>query len=121
MNCTVLPLTADPRQILTLSPVIDGESLRARIEVRCLTSPGCWVLSLWNDASGELLVNQIPVVCSYGCVNDLLLPFRHLRNGAGIGSLFCLRNTDAPSTPDPANGNLTEFMILFGDIYEQQF
>jgi hypothetical protein len=64
-----------------------------------------------------MLVNQIPLICSYEQLNDLLLPFRHLRDGRGMGSMFCLRNTDQPKTADPAMGNLTEFQILFGDTY----
>ena len=50
-------------------------------------------------------------------INDLLLPFRHLRKGKGLGSLFCLRAVDEPSTPDPSEGNLNEFQVLFGDTY----
>ena len=50
-------------------------------------------------------------------LNDLLLPFRHLRDGKGMGSLFCLRNTDQPKTADPSKGNLTEFQVLYGDTY----
>ena len=34
------------------------------------------------------------------------------------GSLFVIRNTDEPRTTDPAGGNLTEFRILFGDVWE---
>ena len=54
----ILPLTYDPRQILTLSPEIGGESFRARIEVRYLAGPDVWVLSLWNDSTeGQDYVN----------------------------------------------------------------
>lgn len=116
MTCTVLPLTEDPWQAFTLDLSIDGEAFHAQIEIRYLPAPDQWYLSLWDHASGDLLVNQIPLICSYGRINDLFAPFRHLREGKGIGSLFCLRNTDGPSTPDPARGNLTEFQILFGDI-----
>ena len=42
--------------------------------------------------------------------------FRYLRSGAGLGSLFVLRNTDDESIVDPAKGNLTEFVLLWGDI-----
>ena len=114
MKYCILPLTNDPRQVMTLDLTIDGEGFHARIEVRWLPAPGIWVISVWDDSTGELLINQIPLICSYGDVNDLFCPFRHLRNGQGMGSLFVLRNTDEPSTPDPAGGNLTEFLILFG-------
>ena len=113
----ILPLTEDPRQVFTLDMQIDEIAFHARVEVRYLTAPEIWVISVWDNSSGELLVNQVPLVCSYGQVNDLFLPFRHLRNGQGMGSLFVIRNTDEPSTPDPAEGNLTEFRVLMGDTY----
>ena len=113
----VLPLTEDPRQVFTLDLQIGGVSFHARVEVRFLTAPVCWVVSVWDNSSGKLLINQVPLVCSYGQVNDLFRPFRHLRTGLGMGSLFVIRNTDEPSTPDPAEGNLAEFRVLWGDTY----
>ena len=112
---TILPLTEDPRQVFTLDLQIDGVPFHARVEIRYLPAPDLWVLSAWDNSSGELLVNQVPLICSYGEVNDLFLPFRHLREGQGMGSLFVLRGTDEPRTPDPAEGNLTELQVLWGD------
>ena len=111
----ILPMTEDPRQVFTLDMTIDRVSFHARIEIRYLFAPDCWVISIWDNSSGELLINQIPLVCSYGNVNDLFLPFHHLRNGQGMGSLFVIRNIDEPRTADPADGNLTEFRVLWGD------
>ncbi len=110
----MLPLTEDPRQVFTLDLQIDGAAFHARVEIRYLTAPDVWVISVWDNSSGELLVNQIPLICSYGQVNDLFRPFRHLRQGQGMGSLFVLRNTDEPKTQNPAKGNLTEFQVLWG-------
>lgn len=118
MTYAVLPLTEDPWQAFTLDVSIDGEPFHAGVELRYLPAPDQWFLTLRDHAAGELLVNMIPLICSYGVLNDLLLPFRHLREGKGLGSLFCLKNTDEPSTPDPTAGNLQQFQILFGDTYE---
>ena len=112
-----LPLTNDPRQVFTVDVTIDGAALHARVELRYLSAPDQWVISIWDNAASVLLVNQVPLICSYGEMNDLLLPVRYIRDGAGIGSLFVLRNTDEPSTVNPAKGNLTEFQILFGDTF----
>ena len=112
-----LPLTNDPRQVFTVDVTIDGAALHARVELRYLSAPVQWVISIWDNAASVLLVNQVPLICSYGELNDLLLPFRYIRDGAGIGSLFVLRNTDEPSTVNPAKGNLTEFQIFFGDTF----
>ena len=111
----ILPLTEDVFQIFSLSLAPDGYPLEAWMEVRYLPGIDGWVLSIWDDATGEQLVNQIPIICSLGQVNDLLRPFRHLRDGKGLGSLFCIRAEDATTTPDPAAGNLRQFQVLFGD------
>ena len=115
LSYTELPRTNDPRHVFTLDLTIDGAPLHARVELRYLSASDCWVISVWDNASSELLVNQIPLVCSYGELNDLFLPFRHMRNEAGMGSLFVLRNTDEPSTTDPAKDSLMEFQVLRGD------
>ena len=111
----LLPLTLDPWQVMTLDVVIDGEEFHAQVELRYLPAADQWFVSIWDHASSELLVNMISLICSYGEVNDLLLPFRHLRDGRGLGSLFCLKGTDEPSTPDPTEKNLTEFQVVWGD------
>ena len=118
MSGYLLPLTLDPWQVMTLDVVIDGEEFHAQVEVRYLPAPDRWYVSIWDHSSGELLVNMIPLVCSYGEVNDLLSPFRFLRNGKGLGSLICLRGTDEPSTTDPTKKNLTEFQLLWSDTIE---
>ena len=113
----LIPLSSDPWQIVTLNLSIDGEEFHAQMELRYLPAPDQWFVSIRDHSTGELLVNMIPLICSYGEVNDLLQPFRHLRGGKGLGSLLCLRGTDEPETPDPGKGNLTEFMLLWGDMY----
>ena len=115
LSYTELPRTNDPRQVFTVDVTVDSAALHARVELRYLSAPDLWVISIWDNASSVLLINQIPLVCSYSELNDLLLPFRHLREGVGIGSLFVLRNTDRPSLENPARGNLTEFVLLWGD------
>ena len=115
MNGYLLPLSLDPWQVMTLDLVIDGEPFQAQVEIRYLPAPDQWVISIWDHSTSELLVNMIPLICSYGEKNDLLLPFRHLRNGRGLGSLLCLRGTEEPSTPDPVGENLTAFQIVWGD------
>ena len=117
LSYTELPLTNDSRQVFTVDVVIDGIALHARVELRYLSAPDQWVISIWDNATSVLLVNQVPLICSYGELNDLLLPFRYIRDGDGVGSLFVLRNTDEPSTVNPAKGNLTEFQVLFGDTF----
>ena len=120
LSYTELPRTNDPRQVFTVDVTVDGVAFHARVELRYLSAPDQWVISIWDNASSVLLINQIPLVCSYGELNDLLLPFRHLRDGAGLGSLFVLRNRDESVAGDPAKGDLTEFMLLWGDTLKPE-
>ena len=111
---TVLPLSEDPRQVFTVDLPLGESPLHARAEIRYLEILDQWVLSLWDNSDGELLVNQIPLVCSYEQVNDLLAPFRHLRSGQGLGALYVIRDVDRPDTENPAGGTLTQFKIIIG-------
>ena len=111
-----LPLTDDPYQVFTLDASVDGVPLHARFGLRYLSAPDRWVISLRNDATSELLVNQVPLICSYGELNDLFLPFRH----RGAGSLFVLRNADGTPEADPAKGTLTGFRLLWGDTLKAE-
>ena len=117
LSYTELPRTNDPRQVFTVDVSVDGTAFHARVELRYLSAPDCWVISIWDNASSELLINQVPLACSYGELNDLLLPFRHLREGVGIGSLFVLRNRDELSALNPQKNNLTAFSIIWGDTF----
>ena len=117
MTGYLLPLGDEPWQVITLDVMIDGEEFHAQAEIRYLPAPDQWFLSIRDHASGELLVNMIPLICSYGAPNDLLMPFRHLRGGRGLGTLLCLRATDDPETPDPTEKNLKEFQLVWSDTY----
>ena len=115
MKGIVLSTTNEPLQTLRLALSPGGEPLQARIDLRYLRGIDRWVLSIWDEATGELLVNQIPLLASEKAPDDLLLPFRHLRQGKGLGSLYCLKAVDRPATAHPSGKNLTEFCVLFTD------
>lgn len=117
MTGYLIPLTLDPWQVYTLDVAIDEEELHAQMEIRYLPAPDQWFVSIWDHSTGELLVNMIPLICSYGEINDLLAPFHHLRNGKGMGSLLCLRGTEEPGTADPTADNLTDFQLLWSDTF----
>ena len=115
LNAYLLPLSASPRQVMTLNLTLDGEPLQAQVEIRYLPAPDQWFFSVRDHATGELLVNMIPLICSRGEVNDLLLPFRYLRGGKGIGSLICLRAGEETESPDPGKDTLKEFDLIWSD------
>ena len=72
--------------------------------------------SLRREILSSLHVAMPGIICSYEEINDLLFPFRFLFQGSGIGSLFCLKATESPSSQNPSRGNLNEFQLIWGDI-----
>ena len=117
MDYIILQPTNDPFQSFYLPASPDGHAFQARVDLRYLTGADLWVLSIADAVTAQVYVTQIPVVCSYEELNDLLFPFRYLFQGSGIGSFFCLKGTDTPSTPNPSRNNLHEFQLLWGDRY----
>ena len=115
MDYLILPTTEDPWQVFCLPASPDGHAFQAKVELRYLPAPDRWIFSISDAVTGHVYVPNVPLVCSYGEINDLLRPFRFLFQGNGIGSLFCLKAVDRPSAPDPAKGNLNQFRILWGD------
>ena len=115
MFLLILPISDDPYQVMYLTASPDGHAFSAKVEIRYLPEPDRWFLTVSDAATGEMYVNQIPLVCSYTYLNDLFYPFRYLFKGAGIGSFFVVEAMDSPSTTDPAEGNLEEFQLLWTD------
>lgn len=111
----ILPTTTDERQMFTLDLELEGDPFHARVEFRYIPAVDQWVVSVWDHASGEQLVNMIPLICSYGEVNDLFAPFAYARGGKGMGSLWVMRAVDEPATPDPAENTLKQFNIIWGN------
>ena len=118
MTGYLLPISSSPWQVFTLDLTLDGVEFHAQVEIRYLPAPDQWFISIWDHSTSELLVNMIPLICSYGEPNDLLFPFRYLRDGKGMGSLFCLRGSEETTTPDPTEKNLTDFQLLWSDTYD---
>ena len=117
MDYYILPVTGDPWQVFYLPASPDGHAFEARVELRYFPLPDKWILSISDTITGQVYVNQIPVICSYEQVNDLLRPFRHLFRGNGIGSLFCLKAVEKPTTQDPSEKNWDEFQLFWGDCW----
>ena len=117
MDYIIFQTTEEPYQVFYIPASPDGHAFQAKVELRYLPGPDRWILSVADAVTGQVYVPNVPVVCSYEEINDLLFPFRFLFQGSGIGSLFCLKAVDTPSTPDPARDNLHEFQLLFGDRY----
>ncbi len=118
MDFIEIPTTSSAhRQIMYLPVSPNGKAFPAQLELRYLRAPDRWFLSVSDAATGELYVNHIPLVCSYVVLNDLFFPFRYLFRGSGLGSFFCLKGVDTPTTSDPASGTLSQFRLFWGDTF----
>ena len=115
MDYLILPVTPDPYQVLYLPVSPEGHAFLAKVELRWLGAPGKWFLSVADAVTGELYVNQIPLICSRETLNDLFEPFRWRFQGDGLGSFFCLRQGEKAEPADPERHNLTDFTLLWGD------
>ena len=58
LSYTELSRTNDPRQVFTVDVTVDGVALHARVELRYLSASDSWVISIWDNASSELLANR---------------------------------------------------------------
>ncbi len=110
-----LRVTGDPWQVFTVNLILRETEFHAQVELRYLPAPDRWYLSVRDHSTGELLVNMIPVICSGADPNDLFLPFRHLRGGKGIGSLYCLRGAGDADDRDPGEENLADYILYWQD------
>ena len=120
MDYIQLPATDDARQVMYVPVSPDGHAFQAKVELRYLSAAGQWFLSISDAVTGKELVNQIPLICSHERLNDLLYPFRWQFLGRGIGSLFCLKAVENPSSADPSRDNLNEFRIIWGDQWAEE-
>ncbi len=118
MDFIRLPVTDDPWQVMYLSVSPDGNAFSAKVELRWLSAPERWFLSISDAATGQEYVRQVPLVCSLEYLNDLLLPFQYLFLGSGLGSFFCLKAVEHPASVDPGRDNLAEFGLYWGDHTE---
>ena len=116
MDYIILQTTDDPHQVFYLPASPDGHAFQAKVDLQYLPAPDLWILSIADAITGQAYVPNIPVICSWEEINDLLFPFRFLFQGSGIGSLFCLKATESPSSQNPSRGNLNEFQLIWGDI-----
>ena len=64
---TELPRTNDPRQVFTVDVTIDGVALHARVELRYLSAPNSWVISIWDNATSSVLFLTVIIASKNNC------------------------------------------------------
>jgi len=118
MDPILLPYTSDPYQIHLFPVSPNGHAFQCKFSLRYLPAPDIWIFSIGNALTGEEYVRQIPLICSYGALTDLLAPFQYLFSGDGLGCLYCFTKAEEADTVNPSENNLSQFHILWTDSDE---
>ena len=105
---------------MTLDLVIDVETFHAQVEIRYLPVPNQWVVSIRDHSGGGLPVNMIPLICSYREVNDLLAPFRFLREERVLALFTASVIQTIRQRRILHMGSLTEFCLVWGDTLQRR-
>jgi hypothetical protein len=106
----VLPLTSDPDQSFAISLFVDGATLTLQLRVRYCEVGAVWLMTI-SDASGNLLLDSIPLVTGVWPAANILGQYAYL----GIGSTYVL-NASGVASDNPGATNLgTDFIVVWDD------
>ena len=113
MDSIALTLNATAKdQVMTIDVEPNGHRMTVRFQLKYLEYVQKYAISLWDAATGDPIVTNVPVVASYDLIaNDL---FRQVFY-KGIGSMWCGPVVEHPTTVDPTLGTLNEYELIWGD------
>ena len=111
MERLVEPIEDSLYQGLNMDLQIGNETKRVSLELLYMEIIDTWVMSLFDLQTKEAYFRSVPLLASYGKINNLWEPFSH----KGIGIFYCVPKTDTPSTENPSKDNLSEFYLIWGD------
>lgn len=107
-------LQIDPEenhQSVLITITVKGVAKFVRFDIDYHEQTQKWYVGLYDMEEEIYYCTNIPLVASYEYANDLFSPY-HYKN---IGRLVCVPSVDDPSTPDPSEGNLNEFNVVWGE------
>lgn len=93
---------------------IGNEARRVRFDFDYHSYTEKWYVGLYDMLEEKYYCSNIPVVASYGVINDLFAPYHYLN----IGRFVCVPVVDSPSTEDPKMENVNEFELIWGGSNE---
>jgi hypothetical protein len=104
-----VPLDNSPNQTFRVTLNVDGKSLTLNLSIRFNSMAGYWVMTIW-DASGNMLLDSIPLLTGEWPAANLLAQYGYLK----IGSAFVISNGAPIDYPDSTTlGN--QFELWWGD------
>ncbi len=106
----IVPLTNAPNQSLSVSLNVDNRVLPLQLRVRFSQMAGYWLLTI-ADASGNLLLDSIPLLASAYPSANILGQYAYLQ----IGSAYVVNASGiAQDYPDSTNLG-TDFVLVWSD------
>ena len=106
-----VPVDSSPNQEFDTTLEIDGSSINLHFKFRYNDMAEYWVMTISDPATGEILLDSIPMITGADPYINLLGQFRHLELGSAF--LYKAGNT-ALDYPD--SGNLgTDFLLIWSD------
>lgn len=114
MEPIVLSTSDSERQMKTVIITPNDKTVSLRVEIRRLCATDRWYISITDAATGESLVQYVPLVSStLDTLNNLLRQFSYM----GIGGLWVIPLSAEDEDTDPADGTLNRYAIVWGDSY----
>lgn len=109
-NYSIIPLTTDPDQQMTVTIPVNGQNLTLRLRVRYNSQANYWVMTV-QDKYGNVLLDSIPLLVGQYPAADILGQYQYLELGSAC--LVNLGNTSQDSPDDTSLG--TSFALAWGD------
>ncbi len=109
-----IPLTSDPNQEFQVVLQIDGVNRTLKFNLSWNYTGKYWVLRITDPATGEILIDSVPLVT--GEVNTESLNLLRKHGYLGIGSSYLIPVVSQPATDFPTDETLgSEFELVWSD------
>lgn len=110
MAYSIIPLTTDPSQSFQCTIPIDGKNITLTFLIRYNDIAKYWTMGI-SDASGNLLIDSLPLVTGEYPAANILAQYAYL----GIGSAVVLNIGNLPADrPDDTNLG-ADYYLVWGD------
>lgn len=111
MAYSIIPLTNDPDQSLTVTIPVDGKNLTLKLRVKFNDTANYWVMTIIDPKTGNILLDNIPLLTGQYPAADLLGPYKYL----GLGSATIVNAGNSQLDYPDSNTLGTDFQLAWGD------